>query len=110
MTPKQEKKVLRTFFTNKYLIEKYFAKELFSKERRENLNRETAEPAVILKYSKSDPEFSDFAVWLDFSQASDNFNKFAVELIEIDKKLAVEPVGKACTELVKRRYNIIDVQ
>ena len=103
-----EKKALHTFFTNKYHIDKFLGYELLPVERIEGSSRETAEPVGILKYSKSDPEFADFAEWLDIFRASDNFNKFAIELIEIDNKLETEPVGNARTELVKRRYNLID--
>jgi len=63
LAPKQEKRALHTFFTNKFLTDKFLGKELLPVERIEGSNLEKAEPAGILKYSKSDPEFADFAEW-----------------------------------------------
>jgi hypothetical protein len=105
-----EKKALQTFFANNYLFDKFLGKELIIIEKRASSNWETAELAEILKYSKSDPEFTDFGEWLENFQTSEKFYKFANELIEIDKKLATEPTGKIRSELVNRRYKLINEQ
>ncbi len=103
-----EKKAFDTFFANNYLFDKFLGKELLLIEKRESSKQETAELANYLKYSKIDTEFEDFAEWLENFLTSEKFYKFANELIEIDKKLETEPVGKIRTELVKRRYNLTD--
>lgn len=103
-----EKKAFGTFFSNSYLFNKFLGKELSYIEKKESSNWETKDLAELLKYSKNDIELADFAEWLENLTNSAKFNKFANELIEIDKKLATEPVGKTRTELVNRRNKLLD--
>lgn len=105
-----EKKAMETFAANSYLFDKFLGKELLHIGKEESSNWEIEKLAEILKYSKKDTEFADFEEWLENYLASEKFYKFANELIEIDKKLAIEPVGKNRTELVNRRYSLIDEQ
>lgn len=103
-----EKKAFQTFFENHYLFDKFFGKELQTIEKEQYSNWATVELAENLKYTKDDPEFADFAAWLENLLATEKFNKFAETLIEIDTKLATEPVGKTRTELVNKRYKLAD--
>lgn len=103
-----EKKAFHTFFENNYLFDKFMGKTLVPKQTIKNSNWETAELAETLKYEKDDPEFADFAAWLETLLAGEKFVTFADELAEIDKKLTTEPVGITRTELVNRRSKLRD--
>jgi hypothetical protein len=103
-----ENKALQTLFANNYLFNKFLGNELIIIEKKENSNWESAELAEILNYSQSDPEFADFGKWLENFHTSEKFIQFTNELIEIERKLATEPLGKARTELVNRRRKLID--
>lgn len=105
-----EKKALQTFFENNYLFDKFLGKELILIEKQESSNWETAELAEFLEYSKSDPEFADFGEWLENFQTSEKFYKFANELIETEKLISTEPVGKTRSELINKRRRLLDEQ
>lgn len=103
-----EKKAMKTYFANNYLFDQFLGKELITIEKGAHSNWETAALAQNLNYSHSDPEFSDFGTWLERFQTSEKFTAFTSELIEIEKNLTTEPVGETRTELVKRRWRLID--
>lgn len=103
-----ENKALQTYFENTYLFDTFLRKPLTVTGKRGNSNWQTVELAEILTYSENDTEFADFAVWLEHFLNGEKFNAFADELMEIDRKLETEPVGELRTELVKRRYKLIE--
>jgi len=103
-----EKKALQTYFENTYLLDTFLGNALTVIEKRGNSNWQKVELAEILTYSKNDAEFTDFGAWLEHFLTSEKFNTFADELMEIDRNLVTEPVGALRTELVKRRYKLIE--
>ncbi|MBZ9787737.1 hypothetical protein LB456_09735 [Psychroflexus sp. CAK57W] len=102
-----EKKAFKTFSSNKYIFDKFLGKELMSLDLGENSGWEKEMVIKHFNYSRNHTEFKDFAEWLENLQTSEKFKKLTDELIEIDRKLITEPVGKTRTKLVNRRYKLI---
>lgn len=102
-----EKKAFKTFFSNKYILDNFLEKELHPLDVSESSSWEMEIVTKHLSYSKKDAGFEDFAEWLENLHTSEYFTKLINELIEIDKKLISEPVGKTRTKLVNRRYKMI---
>jgi hypothetical protein len=105
-----EKKAMKTFEENPFLFDTFLEKELLPLDVEPDSNWDTAEMAGYLQYSKSEPEFADFAEWLEQFMASEKFIQFANELLRIKKILETEPRGKKRTELVERLFNLTDEQ
>ncbi len=102
-----ENKALHTVFSNSYLFDAFLGKEVRHEGKEEIAGWETSEMTKLLEYSKTDPEFSDFAQWLETFMNSDKYRSFVNELTEINKKLVNEPVGKTRSDLVDRLYKLI---
>lgn len=103
-----EKMALQTFFSNTYLIDKFLGKELLNLSISEQSNREN--PALIknLIYKNSDAALQDFTEWLSDFVISERFYQYANEFIDIERKLKTEPVGITRSQLVSRRYSLLD--
>lgn len=103
-----EKMALKTFFSNTYLIDKFLGKELLNLNISEHSNWEN--PALIdnLIYKHSDEELQDFTEWLSDFVISEKFYQYANEFIDIERKLKNEPVGITRSQLVSRRYSLLD--
>lgn len=103
-----EKKVLETFFSNTYLIDKFLGKELLDLNISEHSNWENPELVDNLIYKHSDEELQDFTAWLSEFVISQKFYQYANEFIEIQRRLKTEPVGITRSQLVSRRYSLLD--
>jgi len=102
-----ENKACCTFYANNYLFDKFLGRTPTAIAKEKSSNWETAELADELTYSSTEPELADFATWLESFISGDRFSRFADELIEIDRRLKTEPVGKTRSDLVNRRYKLI---
>lgn len=103
-----EKKALETFFSNTYLIDKFLGKELLDLNISEHSNWENPELVDNLIYKHSDAELQDFTAWLSEFVISQKFYQYANEFIEIQRRLKTEPVGITRSQLVSRRYSLLD--
>jgi hypothetical protein len=97
-----ENKAHRTFFSNTYLFDKFLERETLQINKNESSNWEFESLTNDFHYRKSDPEFSDFTIWLEDILASRRFLDKAYEFIEIESKLKTETVMTKRTILVKR--------
>lgn len=97
-----EDKAHRTFFSNTYLFDKFLEKETSQINKNESSNWEYESLANDFHYKKSNPEFSDFTIWLQNILASRRFLDKVNEFIEIEAKLKTETVMTKRTILVKR--------
>lgn len=104
----EEKKALETFFSNTYLIDKFLGKELLDLNISEHSNWENPELVDNLIYKHSDEELQDFTAWLSEFVISQKFYQYANEFIEIQRRLKTEPVGITRSQLVSRRYSLLD--
>ncbi|MCC5912762.1 MAG: hypothetical protein JJU46_00175 [Balneolaceae bacterium] len=103
-----EVKAYQTFHANSYFLHKFLGIDVEGLFEIKSTHRNSRELADDMIYSKDDPEFAEFRVWLDSLLKSEKFNKFASELTNIDKKLETEPVGEKRSALVNRRSKLID--
>ncbi|GDX50860.1 hypothetical protein LBMAG26_17190 [Bacteroidota bacterium] len=103
-----EKKALETFFSNTYLIDKFLGKELLDLNISEHSSWENPELVDNLIYKHSDAELQDFTAWLSEFVNSQKFYQYANEFIEIQRRLKTESVGITRSQLVSRRYSLLD--
>jgi tetratricopeptide (TPR) repeat protein len=103
-----EKMALKTFFLNTYIIDKFLGKDLLNLNISEHSNWENASLVTDLNYKHSDAELQDFTAWLSKFVISKIFYQYANEFIEIEQRLKTEPVGITRTQLVSRRYSLLD--
>jgi len=74
----------------------------------EHSNWENPELVDNLIYKHSDAELQDFTAWLSEFVISQKFYQYANEFIEIQRRLKTEPVGITRSQLVSRRYSLLD--
>lgn len=103
-----EKMVLRTFFSNTFIIDKFLGKEYLELGIQEYSNWENRELGDSLFYQHKMPELHDFSLWLSTFVQSAIFYKYANEYFDIKRRLMNEPVGKNRTELVQRKFQILN--
>ncbi|MCX6256612.1 MAG: hypothetical protein NTW49_01720 [Bacteroidia bacterium] len=101
-----EKKALKTYFSNTYLFDKFFEKKITKNEKWEGSNWDGVSLINDFHYQHSDIELSDFAIWLDTLINSDKFQRITHELLDIRKKLLVEPVGESRGRLIQRESEL----
>lgn len=103
-----EKMALRTFFSNTYLINKFLDKDQLNLNICEHTNWENQELVENLIYKHNSLELEDFTEWLSEFIISEKFNQYADEFIDIQRKLKTEPVGINRSQLISRRYSLLD--
>ncbi len=103
-----EKKAMKTFYSNTYLIDKFLKKELLVFDKLENSNWEYSSLVEQLIYSKEQDELIEFSDWLGNFVKTEKFYDFANKFIEIESILKTEPIGQKRTELVKKRYKLLE--
>ncbi len=85
-----EKKAVETYFSNTYLFEKFFGKQIVPIDKYENSNSETPEYCDHMEYSSHQIGLSDFSDWLAKLLSSEKFTSISTKFIEINKRLKVE--------------------
>ncbi|WP_158845077.1 hypothetical protein [Algibacter sp. L1A34] len=103
-----EKKALETFYSNNYLIDIFLGNDILDFSKSENSNWECSSLVENLKYSKSQEELNDFAKWIENFTKTETFYSFANTLIKIQSKLITEPVGKKRSELINKKYKLLE--
>ena len=97
-----ERKAHRTFFSNTYLLDKFLEKEHLQFDKNESSSWEWQGLTEHFKYKKDDPEFSEFASWLEVVLKSRTFLDKANEFIKIEQQLKNEPIGPIRSKLVQK--------
>ena len=85
-----EEKAIKTYFSNSYLFDKYFGREIVPIEKYEYSNVSTAEFVQYFHYSSEQVELADFSKWLSEFEKSEQFQKIKEKYIEINKRLLLE--------------------
>lgn len=106
--PDAEKKALVTYSSNSYLLDVFLGKEQKVISKSENSNWQRTSLLEHFQYSSSDAELTDFSEWLESFMKSDMYLTFAETLTKIDIALETEPVGQKRSELVKKKYRLIN--
>lgn len=101
-----EHKAHRTFFSNTYLFDKFLGKESLQLDKSENTSWELASLTEHFTYTNKNPEFIEFASWIETVLHSREFLDKANEFIKIKQQLKNEPVGQRRSELVQKTSKI----
>ena len=104
---KAEDYALRTYFSNTFLLDKYFTRKLKRLDKKVSISFQREEYIDNFDYRHDQDDLLDFSDWLNKFNQSDRFVKTTKEFDEIEKQLETAPVGKRRTQLVNRLYNLI---
>ena len=85
-----EQKAIETYFSNSYLFDKYFGRNIIPIEKYEYSNVSTAEFVQYFTYSSEQVELTDFSEWLMQFENSERFLTTKEKYIEINKQLSNE--------------------
>ncbi|WP_347840009.1 hypothetical protein [uncultured Draconibacterium sp.] len=80
-----EQKAIETYFSNSYLFDKFFGREIIPIEKYEYSNVSTTEFMQYFTYSSEQVEFADFSAWLMEYENSERFQMKKEKFIEINK-------------------------
>ena len=103
-----EKMALKTFFADTYLLDNFLGKETLNLQITEHSNLENSALVENLNYEQNDEVLQDFTKWLSEFVLSEKFYLYAHEFLEIERRLKTEPVGITRSQLVSRRYSLLD--
>ena len=85
-----EQKAIETYFSNTYLFDKFFGREIIPIEKYEYSNVSTPDFMQYFTYSSEQVEFADFSEWLMEFENSELFQTKKEKFIEINKRLLHE--------------------
>ena len=101
-----EKKAHSTFFCNSYLFNKFLNKPFLTPKKTTGTSLQFESLTNDLPYKKEEPTFAEFAIWASQILQETTFLDKANKFIEIEKQLAVEPVGPKRSELIKSLHKL----
>jgi hypothetical protein len=85
-----EQKAIETYFSNSYLFDKYFGREIIPIEKYEYSNVSAPEFVQYFTYSSEQVGLIDFTEWLKQFEKSERFQMIKEKYIEINKRLLNE--------------------
>lgn len=86
-----EKKAFKTFCSNTYLFDIFFAQQATKIEKWEGSNLQTIDFAVNhFNYNSQQDNLSDFSEWLEKFIATEKFIDLSTKFLDIQKRLATE--------------------
>ena len=85
-----EEKAVETYFSNSYLFDKFFGREILPIEKYEYSNVSGPEFVKYFSYSSAQKELADFSEWLKQFEKSKRFQEIKEKYIEINKRLLNE--------------------
>lgn len=104
---KAEEKALKAYFSNTFLLDKYFLREPESLDRMTNSNTQELDWLKDFHWTHDQDDLLEFSDWLNNFTNSEKFKRTVDEFNEIKKELETEPVGQRRSQLVNRLYNLI---
>jgi hypothetical protein len=106
-TNEARRMVYRTFFSNTYLLNKFFDRPIVPVDKWEGSNLENSEYIKGLPYSKDDTQLSEFTDWIRLLMDSDEFKKITDTFIDLNRQLKNVPSGDEWSDII-RRINLIE--
>ena len=85
-----ESKAIETYFSNSYLFDKYFGREIIPIKKYEYSNMTGSEFVQYFNYSSTQIELNDFTEWLLNFEKSERFQTVKEKYIKIHKRLLTE--------------------
>ncbi|NQU54867.1 MAG: hypothetical protein HQ522_20285 [Bacteroidetes bacterium] len=98
-----ESKAIETYFSNSYLIDKYFGKEIIPIRKYEYSNMLSSEFLEYFNYSSSQTELNEFSEWFFNFLKSERFQKIKEKYLEINKRLLSEE------DYETRKYLLLEI-
>jgi hypothetical protein len=89
-TNEAEQKAFQTFCSNPYWIDSFLGRPRTRIDMWHHSNLTEPEYTKILAYSSTQPDFADFALWLDELIATEDFKSRSKRYIDIQKRLLTE--------------------
>jgi hypothetical protein len=103
-----KRKAIETFFSNTYIFDKFFGREIIPIEKSENSTIETPEFCDYFEYSHEQKELSDFSEWLAEYEKSEEFKTLTTKFIELNKLLLNEDDREIRKQLLDQERKLID--
>jgi hypothetical protein len=98
-----EIKAIECYFSNSYLFDKYFGKEIIPIKKYENSNMSSSEFVNYFNYSSSQTELNEFSEWLLNFERSEKFQKIKEKYLRINKRLLSEE------DYETRKYLLLEI-
>lgn len=99
-----ERKALQTFCANSYLFDKFMGRPIIPIDKYEGSNLAIPAFADYLQYTHTQPDWTDFAQWLNTLEQTPAFQDKCTQFIEWSKQL------KAENDLDKRRQLLAQIR
>lgn len=96
-----ERMAIKTYFSNTYLFDKFFNRQIIKIDKWEWSNWESPEMAEELQYNCNDKNQLDFSKWLKELESTERFKSTIDRYLEIQKALKYE-------DLKEKRRQLID--
>ena len=103
-----ERKILETFFSNTYVIDKFFGREIIPIQKSENSNVEEPGFCEYFEYSASKLELQDFILWLENFEKSEKYKRITTKFIELNKLLLDEDDFGTRKRIIEQERELID--
>ena len=107
-TIEAERKILETFFSNTYVIDKFFNREIIPIQKSENSNVEEPGFCKYFEYSVKTLGHQDFVQWLENFEKSEQFIRITTKFIELNKLLLNESEIEVRELLLEQERKLID--
>ncbi len=101
-----ELKASNAFFSNVYLFDVFFEKEVVELEQVEHSSWKIANLNKYFSYKKSQKKFSEFAIWIEAILSSKAFLDKIELFFAIETQLKTEPLGEKRRQLVQQYYEM----
>jgi hypothetical protein len=103
-----ENKAIETFTANTYLIDKFLDRPFHTFDMIDNAAWQKEQLNSTLPYSKDEERFKSFAQWLNLIVESTRYKSLTAEFMDIQIRLLTEPVGAIRSELIRRKYRLVE--
>ena len=103
-----ERKLLETFFSNSYVIDKFFEREIIPIRKSESSNIEKPGFCEYFKYSAKTLGLQDFILWCENFEKSEKFKKITTKFIELNKLLLDEHEIEMRKLILEQERKLID--
>lgn len=101
-----ERKIFKTFFTNTYVLDKFFERPIIPIEKYEMSYGEEPAYCEHFPYTHKQDELADFSKWLQEYQKSDKFISLSTKLVAIFKRLKNEKDSETRSYLINQAYSL----
>ncbi len=103
-----ERKILETFFSNTYIINKFFEREIIPIPKSECSNLEQPEFCKYFEYTVNELNHPDFSEWLNEFEKSEKFKSITTKFIELNKFMLDEHDSETRKLLIDQKGKLID--